>query len=309
MPQMNNAQVRLVDPILTSIAQGYRQQDLVGMNLFPAVPVQVSGGQVLEFGKEAFKAYSTARAPGGSTKRIQFGHLGRPFALENHSLEGLLPREHVRDAQVSPGVDLASRAINQTMAAMLLALEVQQAGIALTAASYDANHKVALTGTSKWSDDTSDPIKQFDTYKEAIRTSTGRYPNVMLVSASGWNAFRNNAKVIDRIKYVNQGVLTEQIAAAMLGLDRIVVGRAVKSDDAGTFSDIWGNNAVIAYTALGSKGMEEPSYGYTYTMEGNPAAEEGYYERNSKSWIYPVSYERAPVLSGITAGFLVQNPA
>lgn len=308
MPQMNLKAVRVIDPILSTIAQGYRQQDLVGMNLFPMVPVSVSGGQILEFSKEAFRAYSTARAPGGATKRIQFGHLGKPFALENHALDGLLPREHVRDAKIVPGVDLGTRAIRQTMAAMLLSLEVSQASKALDAALYDAQHKVALAGASKWSDDASDPIKQIDDYKEAIRTSTGRYPNVVLMSASAFKAFRNNPKVIDRIKYVNKGVLTEDIAATLLGVDKVVVGKAVKADDAGTFTDVWGNNVVLAYSALGSLGLEEPSYGYTYTMDGHPLVEESYYDETHKSWIFPVTYERVPVLSGITAGFLVQNP-
>ena len=32
-----------------------------------------------------------------------------------------------------------------------------------------------------------------------------------------------------------------------------------------------------------------------------------YYDNNAKSWIYGVGYERAPQLTGITAGFLIQN--
>lgn len=39
-------------------------------------------------------------------------------------------------------------------------------------------------------------------------------------------------------------------------------------------------------------------------MEGHPFVEEPYFERNIKSWIYGVTYERAPVLAGVSAGYL-----
>ena len=58
-----------------------------------------------------------------------------------------------------------------------------------------------------------------------------------------------------------------------------------------------------------SSGPEDPSYGYTYTLTGHPFVEEPYQDRNPKSWLYPVSYNRACVLSGITSGYLVQGAA
>jgi hypothetical protein len=79
--------------------------------------------------------------------------------------------------------------------------------------------------------------------------------------------------------------------------------------DAGVASDVWGNNVVLAYTNLGSANAEEPSFGYTYTLDGNPLVEQTYWDASTKSWVYPVNYERVPVLSGITSGYLIQNPA
>lgn len=304
----NLRQVRVIDPILTTVVQGYTNMEFVGDALFPPVPVQVSGGQILEFGKEAFRLYSARRAPGSATKRIQFGYLGKPFALKNDALEAPVPREFLRDANVVPGVDLGTRAVNTVMRSLSLAKEVEQAGLALDPNNYDGTHKIALAGASKWSDPTSLPITQIDSYREAIRSSTGMYPNTLLLSAVAFNALKNNPSVIDRIKYVQAGIITADLLASLLNLQKVVVGAAVSSDDAGTFGDVWGNNAVLAYTPMGPSTMEQPSYGYTYTMEGHPLVEVPYYENNSKSWIYGVGYERAPVLSGITSGFLIQNP-
>jgi hypothetical protein len=97
--------------------------------------------------------------------------------------------------------------------------------------------------------------------------------------------------------------------ARILDLEKVIIGKAISSDVNGTFSDVWGNAAVLAYVPLIPTTREEPSYGYTYTMVGHPMAEQPYPDKNCKSWVYPISYERAPVLSGINAGFLIQTPA
>jgi hypothetical protein len=303
---MNAAGTRVINPVLSTIAQGYSQADLVGSALFPRVPVEISGGQILEFGKESFKLYNSRRAPGGPTKRISFGYLGKPFALYNDALEAPVPREFLRDAKVVPGIDLGQRAVNLVMRSLMLGLEVEQAALATNAAQYDANHKVVLAGVTKWSDPASDPIAQMETYKEAIRSTVGIRPNTLVLSAQAYAAAKTNVKIRAQFQYTNADSITLEMLARVFDVKKLVVGEAVSSDDAGVISDVWGNNAVLAYVPEGATSMEVPSYGYTYTMNGHPLVEEPYYDDNAKSWIYGVGFERVPVLSGITSGYLIQ---
>ncbi|WP_310601199.1 major capsid protein [Desulfobulbus sp.] len=303
---MNAAGVRVINPVLSTVAQGYQQADLVGSALFPRVPVEISGGQILEFGKESFKLYNSRRAPGGPTKRISFGYLGKPFALYNDALEAPVPREFMRDAKVMPGLDLGQRAVNLVMRSLLLGLEVAQAALATDPAQYDANHKITLAGASKWSDPASDPLIQMESYKEAIRSTVGIRPNTLVLSAQAFSAAKTNPKIRDQFKYTSADSITLEMLARAFDIKRLVVGEAITSDDAGTISDVWGNNAILAYVPDAPTSMEVPSYGYTYTMNGHPLVEEPYYDHNAKSWVYGVSFERAPVLSGITSGFLIQ---
>lgn len=252
-------------------------------------------------------AYNTRRAPGGATKRVKFGYAGKPFALENHALEAPVPREHMRDASKVPGVDLGKRAISLVQNVQSLALEIQQAVLATTAANYDANHKLTLSGTSKWSDPAGKPATTINTGKEAVRSSCGMYPNVLVLGATVFAAAKENPAVLDRFKYTSKDSVTADMLAALFDVQKVVVGAAVQVTDAGVMSDVWGNVAVLAYVAPSSLSQEEPSYGYTYTMEGHPMVEKPYYDDNAKSWIYGVGYERMPVLSGITSGFLIQD--
>ena len=313
MPNSNSA-VRVIDPVLTNIAQGYNIQQMVGEVLFPRVPVMTRGGQIIEFGRDAFRLYSSKRQAGGRTARIQFGYLGKPFALFNDAVEVPLPREHLQDARIMPGLDLGARAINVTMRNMLLSLEVDQAILATTAANYGAANKVTLAGATKWSASTGTPMTDIDAGREVIRQSTGMYPNTVVMSPLAFNACKNNPTVVSRFQYNGvAGTDASQITTAMLAglfnVDRVVVGKGVYFNDANVGTDIWGNNVVLAYSVLGNTMLEEPSYGYTYTLEGNPLVEEPYWEPQTKSWVYGVTFERAPVLSGISAGYLIINPA
>lgn len=311
MPQMNNQQVRVIDPILTTHARGYRHPTHVGMSLFPRAPVSVAGGQILSFGKESFRRYNARRSPGSNTKRIQFGYAGERYSLVQDALEGKVPREHLRDASQTPGINLGQRAVNNVMQVLSLGLEIEQSEIARDASRYSADHKVDLAA-SKWTDDANNPAKDIRTGEEAIRQSVGMAPNTLVLSAQAFAAMRENAKVLERFKYTSSDSVTTQMIAAMLDLENVVVGKAVVAGDGDVFGDVWGTDAILAYVAPdggAEANMEEPSYGYTYTMEGHPLVEETYYDKNAKSWIYPVTYERAPVLSGITAGYLLRNVA
>jgi len=306
---MNLGQARVIDPVLSTVALGYRLPEAVGEALFPRVNVNVRGGRIIQFGKEAFKLYNTRRAPGGATPRIQFGYEGVPFALASNALDVPVPRELQQDASVIPGIDLGTRAVNLGMRTNILSLEVEQAGLARNASAYDANHKVALSGTAQWSDysGVSNPSKDVQTWKEAVRSTTGQDPNTLVLSKKAFNAVAYHPSILDRIKYTSRDAATPELLAALWGIANVKVGTMITFDDAGNATDVWGKDAVLGYTAIGSLNQEEPSYGYTYTYTGHPSVETPWWDNNTKSWIYGVSFDRAAVISGITAGFLAQN--
>lgn len=311
---LTNRGVRIIDPILSGFSQGYRNSAYIGEALFPRVPVAQTGGQILEFGREAFQLVNMRRQPGGATKRIQFGYLGKPYSLLQDSLEVPIPREHQRDASKVLSIDLGQRASRIGMNKILLQLEVDQAALALNAAGYAASNKIALAGAAKWSAATGNPLVDVDTGREAIRGIIGIYPNTLVLSALAFNAAKNNPNVIARFQYngsvsIDSSQITAAMMAGLFNVDKVVVGKAIVTSDALVNSDIWGNNAVLAYVPIGETFMEEPSYGYTYTLDGNPLVEPPYWDPNAKAEIYGVTMERAPVLSGISSGYLIQTPA
>lgn len=306
-PQMTPAQARVIDPILSSVARGYKNAELVGDALFPFVPVGQRGGTIITFGREDFRLYNTGRAPGAATKRVQFGHAGAPFALQQHALEGMVPFEIMDDANVVPGIDLGSGATQKTQNIIALRLEKAQADLATTAGSYAAANKTTLVGNAQWSAlTTSDPINDVEVAKDAVRAGTGKRANTVVMGAAVLKSLRQHPKVIDRIKYTGRDSVTVELLASLFGVKRVLVGDAVYEQADGTLADVWGKFVIAAYTDIsGVSDLGSPSYGYTYRLSGFPAVEVPYQERNAKSWIYPVTDEVAPVLAAADAGYLI----
>ncbi|OLZ70244.1 hypothetical protein BS642_21125, partial [Chromobacterium violaceum] len=54
--------LRIVDPVLTNLARGYRNAAYIGENLFPLAPMEKEAGIIPLFGKEAFLLWETERA-------------------------------------------------------------------------------------------------------------------------------------------------------------------------------------------------------------------------------------------------------
>ena len=311
MPQLSPSQARVIDPILSTVAQGYKNAELIGSALFPYVPVGQRGGKIVTFGKEDFMLYATGRSPGAATKRVQFGYSGSSYALESHSLEGLVPQELMQEAEAVPGINLATNAIAKVQAIIALRLEKAQADLATNAANYAASNKTSLSGTSRWSDLTSgvsDPVNDIEVAKDAVRQQIGREPDTVTLGASVLVKLRQHPKIIDRIKYTGRDVPTLELLASLFGVQRVLVGKAVTATDAGVFSDVWGKSVVVAYTAMGTLADQgQPTYGYTYRLGGYPMVEQPYLDRNTKSWVYPVTDEVAPVIAGASAGYLISS--
>lgn len=312
MTQMTPGQARIVDPVLSTIAHGYSSPDIsrVGRILFPRVSLNSRGAQVLKFGKEDFRLYNTRRAPGASTKRVQFGYEAGAMSLTQESLEGLVPFELMGEASQLPGVDLARDAVENVQEIFDRAEEYEQIKVATDASNYDANHKIALSGGDMWSDPTAAVDEQVKEYRNAVRASIGRKPNVLVIAPNVFDALSSNEGIKDRFKYTSSASATIAMLQEYFSIPNIVVAEDIfmadgDADDA-DFTDMMSGQAVLAYVPQGAR-YNVPSFGYTYHLKGHPMVEQPYQDRNRKSWIYPQTYERQVVQTGEGAGFLIQN--
>lgn len=309
--QPSLSSLRVSDPILTSVARGYRSQKASIANvLFPIVSVMARAGRIMKFDADSFKLVGTARAPGANTKRVQFGYGTENFSLVDHRLEGTVPRELAQEAQNGPGIDLAANAVRRVLDMMALEREKQAADLARDDSKYAGSNKKTLAGATQWSAATGDPFTDILAAKEAVRSQTGEEPTVLALGPKALTALRTNAKVLERLSTAtDRPPATLAQLAALFELDEIVRGGAVYHNGT-ALVDVWGADAVLAYTTPASmQEMGSPSYGYTYQLGSGAEVEPGYYDPNPATWNYPVSDAYQPVLAGPAAGFLFKNAA
>lgn len=308
---LNTRTAAVIDPILSTHARGYRNLEFIGHILFPRANVTNRSMRVIRFGKESFRMVNTRRAPGAAVKRIQFGYASDPINLVQNALEALVPIEHQEEAESVPGIDLGRNAIQMVLDVEDLNLEYEIAQLARTAGNYDNNHKLALAGTDRWSSPDSDPAGDIKAGKEAVRRSIGRYPNTLTLGPSAINALGDHPKIKEQFKYTSSESITTAMLAAYFDVERVVVGKAVflpeTASDTDLASDVWGDDAILAYVPRGDGNFQVPAFGYTYELSGYPLVEVPYYERPIKSWVYPTTVERRPHLTGAEGGFLFQN--
>lgn len=308
---VNQRSAAVIDPILSTHARGYRNLEFISHLLFPRVTIPNRSMRVLKFGKESFRMLNTRRAPGADKKRIQYGYASDPVSLVQDALEGLVPVEHQEEAMSVPGVNLGQAAINMVLDVVDLGLEYDIAQMARDPANYDANHKLALAGATRWTDPNSDPLADVQAANEAIRGSIGRYGNTLEMSATAFNAARNHQKIKDQFKYTSSKSITTEMLAAYFDVPNVIVGRAVYLPETATddemASDIWGDDVILAYVPQAGENYMVPAYGYTYELNGYPQVNAPYFENSNDSWIYPTKTERRPYLVGAEGGFLIQN--
>lgn len=309
MNQMTPGQARAVDPILTEIARGYRSPKAAIANiLFPLVNVMQRAGKIISFGPDDFKLVSSVRAPGTNTKRVQFGYASGDYSLVDYRLEALTPWEIQEEAGAVPGIDLIAMSVRKVQNVMALEREKQAADLARNDALYGSNNKETLTSTAQWSHADSDPIGDVLAAKEAVRKQIGERPNVFTMGPEVLTALRNHPKILDRLSTsADRPPASLAQLAALFEIPMIVEGEAVYHDGS-QFQDVWGKDAILAYTTPASLAeMGSPSYGYTYQLEGRPVVEEGYEDRGANSWVNPVADARKAVLAGASAGFIFKT--
>lgn len=317
---MTPKDIRLANPILGGLllAGVAASTALAAPALFPRLPTALRGFQLASMGDEATRAYNTRRAPGTATKQVRISWQGQTYTVDQHAIDVPIPREMIQESDIAkrmnvgPNVDISRVAVNTALQILNTSYEMEAAAIATDAGAYGAN-VLALAGGTKWSS-TGTPVTDIRGKAEVIRQATGRRPNTLVISATAFNALTMNAEVKSYLPTTMLGPATMAQLQSILNVPNIVIGDGTWTAEDGTVTDIWGNNAILAYSPqIGNDGMGlslgEPAFGFTSWMEGHPFVETPYYDNGLKSWVYGATFERKPTLVRGTAGFLFQNPA
>ena len=167
------------------------------------------------------------------------------FYLGRYALKELVTREEVDNADqpLDPEEDATAFLTDK----LLLGREYRAAAKAFSSTYVTSG--TTLSGTSQWSDETSNPLSAIETAKASLAAE----PNAIILGAQVWQYLRHHPDIVDRYKYTAGGGVSMAQFAELLGIapDMVMVGTARRNtaDEGQTasLSYIWGKHCVLAY--------------------------------------------------------------
>lgn len=299
--------LRVADPVLTNLAYGYHNNENVGEVLMPICEIDKEAGKIPTFGREAFRVRATIRGLSQASNRVTPEDMGsKDVLLDEHDLEYPIDYRETNEADF----DLKAYALSVVQDSIHLVRERQIANLATNPANYAPSNKILLSGTSQFSDPDADVFGVFDDARTQIKRSIGHAPNAGVIPLDVFKKLKVHPQLIDKIKYVQKGILTIELLGELLDIPNLKVGCAVNADDNDVLSDIWSKHIALAYVPQLSKDRRrtiyEPSYGYTIRRKGGLMVDV-YDDHGGKIQLVRCTDIMRPHLLGADAGFLIQN--
>lgn len=299
--------LRVVDPVLTNLARGYRNPQYVGENLFPVAEMNKESGVIPLFGKEAFMLWNTERAIRAHSNVMTTDDVDTmDVVLREHDLA--YPIDYREQAESMFNEE--TKAARRVKDAIDLEREVTIARLAQNPNTYRPGGKVTLSGTSQWSNGGGDPIQVVETGKEVIRQQTGSRPNMAIIGVASYDALKFHPKLAAALGANEQKLITLEHLKELWGIENIYIGEALVADDKGATTNVWSDNVVLAYVAKPEAGQagdyDTPSFGYTLRKKGMPETDTYYASGNKVKYVRHTDIYKVAVV-GADAGYLIAD--
>jgi hypothetical protein len=131
----------------------------------------------------------------------------------------------------------------------------------------------------QWDQAGSDPILDLTNAAVAFREQTGYTPNTLTLGAYVLQVLRNHPDILDRIKYTQRGIVTEDLLATLFGVDKVLVAYAslasgpeipdaTAQDAAASYAFIADSKSALLSYAPSAPSLLTPSAGYTFNWNG-----------------------------------------
>ena len=277
--------LRMVDPVLTTVAQGYSNASMIAEALFPIVSVPKIKGKIPIFGRDAFIVRDTSRAIRAQSNRIPPSDVDLvTFETRERDVETSI--DYIEEEESPDFFRYEQKLAKQLVDILELGREKEIADYVQNISNYPIGLVKQITSQEAFDNYTLtiDPIAIIRLCMTAVRTRIGKYPNTMVMGDEVFQALLQHPKILDRIKYSGVSKANSQILGELTDISDISIGLGVYSTDGASFTDIWRDNIILAYVDKNdkiSRSEFNPSFGYIFQREGKPEIDT-YYENGGK---------------------------
>ncbi len=301
-----------VDTTLANLSIQYRNEDYIGAELMPVLPVDKKSNAFFKYGKR-----DRLSAPDDSVeKRAKPNEVGETRTTDNYSTKAYALTDFLdagdlanQDAPLNEMVD-AVAAVNEGLA---LNQEKRHATILTTAANFGGN-TTTLAGVNQWSDysGTSSPYAVITAARDAIWSGNGPTKLVGYCGLAVYNAIRRHPQIIADFKHL-QGLKlpTRQQLAEYFELDDLLVAKAWEDtanegQASASYGRIWGKDFGIVRVAK-APSTRTACFGFTFRF-GAMKTDEWYDPSlgNKGGYLVRVGHDSDEKIVAPDTGFLIK---
>ena len=267
-----------IDRALTNMSVAYLQDEsaFIADRAFPKVPVKKQSDVYFVYNKGDFFR-DEARVRAGSAESVggEWGvEAANPYYCKVYSFHKDVSEQE--RANYDEPLDADMDATDFVSQKMLIRKEVEWAtkhfstGIWTTEID-GVDATPGATEAIKFDNVSSDPIGVIKHWIIYMASLTGYKPNTIVMSPYVFKALSEHADVLDRIKYTQRAIVTEDLLAALFGVERVLVPWGVVNTAVQGATDdidfIMGKHMLLCYVNP-RPALKKPSAGYTFTWTG-----------------------------------------
>lgn len=260
-------------PELTGIAIAYRNRQMIADQVMPRV-TPVSKEEFLYFRHDLAQGFTVPDTKVGrrsAPNEVEFNATELTGSTQDYGLDDPIPIKDINNAP--PGINPEAVSTEYIMNLVALDREVRVAGLVFNAATYPVANKVTLSGTSQFSDDTSDPI---GVITDALDSCIVR-PNVMVIGRPAYSKLARHPKIVSAClrNSGESGIARRQDIADLFELEEVLVGEAfvnnARKGQAPNMARTWGKHLSLIYRNKQAAPQGDVTFGMTVPC-GQPIA-------------------------------------
>lgn len=272
MAQPTQSSVHVDGPLTNiSIAYANDRADYIATQVFPVVPVSKQSDKYFIFDKSSFFR-DQARRRGDAQESAGSGY---SLSSDTYYCDVWALHKDIGD-QVRANTDNPLNADRNAALfvteALLIRREKEFVDTAFLSSAW-ANS--TTTPTSGFWDNFSgsDPLVDVDDAKVLIRKTTGRDANTLVLGMEVFSALKNHPDVRDMVKYTSSRVVTEELLATLMGVQRVLVPKVIMDSNtegksSASLDFVFGAKKALLCHVPPAPGIEIPAAGYTFAWSG-----------------------------------------
>lgn len=222
-----------VNQPLSDYSLGYRQdaKSFVADHVAPCVPVEHQSNTYYTYTRDYwFRDDMKERGPGAPAAETGYGVSTDTYKCVTFAVKQPIPDQALANADAV--IKLDQEATNIVTDKELLRRELAFSTAALATSKWTTD-VTGVSGTpsgaqvKQWNSSASTPLEDIAAYQTTMQGLTGKRGNVLTIGRNVWDYLKNNAEIIDRVKYgASPGAparVTLEAVAALMELDEINV--------------------------------------------------------------------------------------